>query len=122
MSHPRGEVVAQLLGVAGGQVDLVGDAVERERHRLNCCCAIDVVDELVFNLLRHENSRMRNVCGLMSDVHQLLVTPPYRTILTKRNPVRRYCLTAPEQRSNPLVPLPTWNGPAAHGGPLRALP
>src|SRR5450759_3809866 len=122
MAHPRGEVVAQLLGVGCGQVDLVGDAVERERYGLNRLCAVHVVNQHILNTLCHENSRMRNVYELMSGVHQLLITPPYTTILTKRNPVRRYCWIAPPWKSTALDRLPTWNGLAAHGGPLRALP
>jgi hypothetical protein len=39
--------------VPGGQIDLIGDAVEPERHGLVCSSAVDVVDQQDLNLLRH---------------------------------------------------------------------
>src|SRR6478672_6384447 len=45
VTDPDGEVVTQLRGVVRGQVDLVADAVERERN--------DVVDQEHLDLLCH---------------------------------------------------------------------
>src|ERR1035438_10685276 len=43
MVLPGLEVVAQFLGVSRGQVNLIRDAVKRERYGLNRVCAVDVV-------------------------------------------------------------------------------
>src|SRR6478609_666362 len=53
VARPRGELVAQLLGVLVRKVYLVGDSVERERHCLGGVTAVEVVDQLHFDTLSH---------------------------------------------------------------------
>src|SRR6478672_12943251 len=54
VTDPDGEVVTQLRGVVRGQVDLVADAVERERNGLvGRGALVDVVDEEHLDLLCH---------------------------------------------------------------------
>src|SRR5579872_105675 len=48
-----GEIFAELACVVDAQVDLVGGAVETERHCLGCLAPIEIVDEQHLNLLRH---------------------------------------------------------------------
>src|SRR5215469_6319582 len=48
-----GEIFAELACVTGTQVDLVGGAVEAERHGLVGLAPIEIIDEQHLNLLRH---------------------------------------------------------------------
>ena len=44
--QPRLELIAQLRGVLGGEVDLIADAVESEFHRLVCgTLAVEIIDQ-----------------------------------------------------------------------------
>jgi hypothetical protein len=51
--HERRQRIPHLLSVGAAQIDLIGDAVERELNRLLCLPPIDVVDEALNDLLCH---------------------------------------------------------------------
>ena len=54
--HVRVEKTAELVGIGGREVDLVGLAVQRERHGLVRLAAVEVVDKKDLNLLCHRIS------------------------------------------------------------------
>src|SRR5690606_15485959 len=62
VTDPLRECFTQFLGVRRAEVDLVGDAVEGERHGLVGRPTVDVVDENYLNLLCHcATSRLREL-------------------------------------------------------------
>ena len=69
-------------GVVRREVDLVGDAVQGERHRLLCGPAVDVVDQEDLDLLRHVHSLRHSRCRCSPGV------PDYGTTECARQRVR----------------------------------
>src|SRR5699024_12842980 len=57
-ADPWRECIPELASILRIQIDLVGDAVQRKRHRLFSVSSIDIGDEQDANLLRSEERRV----------------------------------------------------------------
>src|SRR5699024_1855302 len=60
-AHPWCECIPELASILRIQIDLVGDAVQRKRHRLFGVGTIDIVDEQDANLLGHRTFLRRSL-------------------------------------------------------------